>query len=574
MGTQDKKKSFMANVAMVMFSQIAVKLLGMVYRVVITNINGFGDLGNGYLNAGFQVYTLLLAISSIGIPNAIAKMTAERNAVGDYRGAHRIFKSAMILFGIVGFVAAALLYFGADAIAKHIIGIDGTQYVLKCLAPSVLFVCVSSVVRGYFSGMENMKATSNSQIFEQFFKCFLTVVIVYALASVPVLMSIAIDFSDINRDAEAVILASGAEVATTLSTVFSFIYLMMFYTKRRKAVLEKINSSDAPTIIKPLGQMFKSILMISIPISLGAIISAVNRIVDTATIARGISVAFADCIPAYGNVPAIMNPTNIQLQDEAARLSGQLGKSDTLINLPLSINIAFSTVLVPVIAGALKIGDKKTASSKVSYSLLISMLIALPCAVGYIALAKPIYGLLYPNAQLGYDLMQISAIAMIFTALNQTLSGSLQGVGKIYTPAKGLLIGCIVKFILNVILIRRPEINIYGAPISSIVCQVISFTYSFSVLKKVITLKMNPVKYIFKPVLSAVIMGISAVLIYKVSMMIFSSNVISLALSIGIAAIVYFLFIFILKTLSEDEVKELPSGVRILSILKKLGFYK
>ena len=238
MSTQDKKKSFMANVALVMFSQIAVKLLGMVYRVVITNISGFGDLGNGYLNAGFQIYTLLLAISSVGIPNAIAKMTAERNAVGDYRGAHRIFKSAMLLFGIVGFVASALLYFGSDAITKYIIGIDGTQYVLKCLAPSVLFVCLSSVVRGYFSGMENMKATSNSQVFEQFFKCFLTVVIVYALATLPALMAFSVNLCDISNDAEAVILASGAEVATTLSTVFSFIYLLIFYSRRRKDILQ------------------------------------------------------------------------------------------------------------------------------------------------------------------------------------------------------------------------------------------------------------------------------------------------------------------------------------------------
>lgn len=574
MSTQDKKKSFMANVALVMFSQIAVKLLGMVYRVVITNISGFGDLGNGYLNAGFQIYTLLLAISSVGIPNAIAKMTAERNAVGDYRGAHRIFKSAMLLFGIVGFVASALLYFGSDAITKYIIGIDGTQYVLKCLAPSVLFVCLSSVVRGYFSGMENMKATSNSQVFEQFFKCFLTVVIVYALATLPALMAFSVNLCDISNDAEAVILASGAEVATTLSTVFSFIYLLIFYSRRRKAVLEKINSSEAPTIIKPIGQMFKSILMISIPISLGAIISAVNRIVDTATIARGISVAFADFIPAYGNMPAIANPTGLQLQAEAARLSGQLGKSDTLINLPLSINIAFSTVLVPVIAGALKKGDKKTACGKVSYSMLISMLIALPCAIGYIALAKPIYGLLYPNAQLGYDLMQISAVAMIFTALNQTLSGSLQGVGKIFTPAKGLLIGCIVKFILNILLIRRPEINIYGAPISSIVCQVISFIYSFSVLKKVIDLKLNPKKFILKPVLSALAMGISAFVIYNLLLMLTHSNLISIVASIGISAIIYFVLIFAMKTLSEDEVKELPSGVKILAILKKAGFYK
>ena len=419
-----------------------------------------------------------------------------------------------------------------------------------------------------------MKATSNSQVFEQFFKCFLTVVIVYALASLPALMSVAIDFSDINRDAEAVILASGAEVATTLSTVFSFIYLLLFYSRRRKAVLEKIKSSEAPTIIKPIGQMFKSILMISIPISLGAIISAVNRIVDTATIARGISAAFSDMIPAYGNVPAILNPTKDQLQQEAARLSGQLGKSDTLINLPLSINIAFSTVLVPVIAGALKRGDKKTASAKVTYSMLISMLIALPCAIGYIALAKPIYGLLYPNAQLGYDLMQISAVAMVFTALNQTLSGSLQGVGKIFTPAKGLLIGCIAKFILNIILIRQTEINIYGAPISSIVCQVISFSYSFCVLKKVINLEMNPVKFIFKPLISAAVMGLSAYFGHSLLFTLTGSRIISVGVAISVSAIIYFVLIFAQKTLSEDEVRELPKGVTILTILKKVGFYK
>lgn len=574
MGTQDKKKSFMTNVALVMFAQIAVKLLGMVYRVVITNINGFGDLGNGYLNSGYQIYTLLLAISSIGIPNAISKMTSERNAIGDYRGAYRIFKSAMILFGIVGAAASAVLYFGADFIAMSLIRLPGTQYVLKCLAPSILFVCLSSVVRGYFTGMENMKATNNSQVLEQFFKCFFTVVIVYTMASVPFILDAILNVPKEDADLRAAYMAAGAQIATTISTILSFLYLVLFYSRRRKILLEKISSSKAATEIKPLGQMFKSILMISIPISLGSIISAVNRIIDTATITRGIEVAFASLIPAYGNMPAIANPTLEQIQAEAARLSGQLGKSDTLINLPLSINIAFSTVLVPVISGALKRGDKKTASEKISYSLLISMLIALPCAIGYIALAKPIYGLLYPNAQLGYDLMQISSIAMIFTALNQTLSGSLQGVGKIFTPAKGLLLGCIAKFILNVILIRQPEINIYGAPISSIVCQVISFTYSFSVLQKVIVLKINPVKYVIKPIIAGGAMGVTAFLVHRLFMLLTHSNLVSIIPAICIAAIVYFVLIFATKTLSEAEVKELPSGARILTVLKKLGFYK
>lgn len=572
--SKEIKKSFMANVAIVMFSQVAVKLLGMVYRVVITNIKGFGDLGNGYLNSGFQVYTLLLAISSIGIPNAIAKMTSERNAVGDFKGAHKIFKSAFLLFAIIGFIASALLYFGADFIAYSVIRMPGTEYVLKCLAPSILFVCLSSVIRGYFTGMENMKATSTSQVLEQFFKCFLTVVIVYSLAAFPIILEGFLNVAENDVDKRAAFMASGAQVATTLSTIFSFLYLAIFYQKRRKQLLEKINSSDAPTIIKPLGEMFKSILLISIPISLGSVISAMNRIIDTATITRGIEIAFRDLIPAYGNTAAIISPTLEQLSNEAARLSGQLGKSDTLINLPLSINIAFSTVLVPVIAGALKKGDKKTASDKVTYSMLISILIALPCAIGYIALAKPIYGLLYPNAQLGYDLMQISAVAMVFTALNQTMSGSLQGVGKIFAPATGLLLGCIVKFILNIILIRQPQINIYGAPISSIVCQVISFMYSFSVLKKQISLKINPMKYVIKPLISVILMGVVAYFVHFAAITFIGSKLISMVLAIAVAAFSYLASIFLLKVLSEDEVLQLPMGVKILKLLKKAGFYK
>lgn len=570
----EKKKSFMINVAIVMFSQIAVKLLGMVYRVVITNIRGFGDLGNGYLNAGFQIYTLLLAISSIGIPNAISKMTSERNAVGDYRGAHKIFKSAFLLFAIVGLAASAFLYFGSGFIAERIIHIPGTKYVLMCLAPSILFVCLSSVIRGYFVGMENMNATSTSQVLEQFFKCTLTVIIVYLLAVFPAILERMLGVMEDDADRRAMFMASGAQIATTLSTVISFGYLFIFYKRRKKIIFEKIASSDAPTITRSLIQMFKSILLISIPISLGSVISAVNRIIDTATITRGIEIAFREMIPAFGKNAAILNPTLKQLNQEATRLSGLLGKSDTLINLPLSINIAFSTVLVPVISGALAKGDKKTASDKITYSMLISILIALPCAVGYIALAKPIYGLLYPNAQLGYDLLQISAVAMIFTALNQTLSGSLQGVGKVFAPAKGLLLGCIVKFILNNILITQPSINIYGAPISSIVCQVISFTYSFSVLRKQVTLRLNPVKYIVKPLASALIMGISAACVYRIFAIFIGSNIICTLIAIAAAVVVYFAALFILGAMTKEEIILLPAGSSILKLLNKLGLYK
>ena len=125
----NKKHSFMMNVMIILFSQVAVKILGLVYRMVITNINGFGDQGNGYYNAGFQVYTLLLAISSVGIPNAISKMTSERYALGDYKGAYKIFRSALTLFGIIGIVCSVLLFASSGFIATYIIKMARAKYV-------------------------------------------------------------------------------------------------------------------------------------------------------------------------------------------------------------------------------------------------------------------------------------------------------------------------------------------------------------------------------------------------------------------------------------------------------------
>lgn len=570
MQNTNKKQAFMVNVSIILFAQIAVKILGMAYRMVITNIGGFGDAGNGYYNSGFQVYTLLLAISSVGIPNAISKMTSERNAVGDYKGAHKIFKSALMLFSVVGIVGSCLLFFGADFIANVILGLDKPKYVLMALSPSILFVCISSVIRGYFVGMNDMKATSNSQILEQFFKCLLTILIVYVMAGMTIFPN--------DPDSKAAAMATGANFATSLATVFSCLYLLAFYQHRKKGIWAKVRSSYGPTLDKPVSQMWKSILLISIPISLGAIISAVNRIVDTATITRGIETAFSAMIPSFGNTPAVINPTVDQLKEEAVRLAGLLSKSDTLINLPIAMNIAFATVLVPAISGALAKGDKKEAAGKVSYSLLISILLILPCAVGYIVLAEPIYRILYPNARLGFDLLQISSVALIFIALNQTISGSLQGLGKIYAPATGLLMGCIAKFILNVILIRQPAINIYGAPISSVVCQVISFSYGFTVLSRQISVEITLKKYVIKPLLASAAMGAAAFGVYKLLMMVlpngFLGNTLATAAAIILAAILYFVIIFASRLLNREEIEMLPAGHKILWLLQKFNLYK
>ncbi len=578
----EKTHSFMGNVAIILFAQIMVKVLGLVYRMVITNIDGFGNTGNGFYNAGFQVYTVLLAISSVGIPNAIAKMVSERAALNDYRGAHRVFTSALKLFAVIGIVCSVILFVGSDFIAVHIMNMDGAQYVMRALAPSLFFVCLASVIRGYFQGLSDMRATSLSQMLEQIFKCSLTIIFVILTVGVmpkamQFLTRITLLYSP-NGTTPPEIMAAWANFASSAATVISFAYLLIFYLRRRATINERIKNSTGETETASTKKLMKMILMLSVPISLASIITAVNRVVDLATITRGIEIAFANGIPQIADAQAIANPTASQLNTAAVTLSGMLSKSDTLFNMPLAVNIAFATVLVPSISGAIAKGETKEASEKTSYSVLISILIILPCAIGYMVLAQPIYNIIYPATPDGADLLSLMSVALVFSAQTQTITGALQGIGKVYVPAVSILVGCVFKVVLNIALIRIPSINIYGAAISSIVCQIVAFLINFFVLIRYIPIKLSLGKYILKPLVSGIVMGGAAFGVFTLLSAFmgagYTSNLIATVVSIAVAAVVYFGFVFALHIMSKDDILLLPAGTRIYRLLAKFKIYR
>ncbi|MGM9552005.1 MAG: polysaccharide biosynthesis C-terminal domain-containing protein [Clostridia bacterium] len=533
---KNKTQSFMRMVVTVMCSQVLIKILGFLYRIVITNVDGFGDVGNGYYNYGYQIYTLLLAISSVGIPNAIAKLVSEKCATDDFKAAYRIFRCALVLFACIGAVLSVGLYVFAPFIANVVCAMPGVVYTLRALSPAIFFVSVSSVVRGFFQGMKNMKATSTSQVLEQLIKCVSTIVIVMSISgSAPEFM------------------AAGATIATTLSTFLSLLYLAGFYKANKADIRERLKDSK-PLIRQSFGKIAKGILYVSIPISLGSIVSSLNRVVDLITVVRGLKTAFSGVIQ------------NAELLNaEAMRLSGMLSKGDVIINLPLALNIAFSTVLVPTVAGALAVGDKKTAVNKVSFSLLVSIIIALPATVGCIVLSDEIFMMLYPNAPEGGILFAISAITIFFSAITQTNSGSLQGMGKVFVPATALLVGGVLKLIINLVLIPIPQINIYGAPIGSVVCQAAGCIITYTVVRKNLDVKLDKVKYFVKPFVSAAVMGVT---VWAVSL---SASVIgntpATMLSIVSGVLVYFIMVFVvMKVFSDEDLKQLPMGNKIIKL--------
>ena len=133
----NKKQSFMQGIITLMLSQVLIKALGLFYKLYLTNKEGFGDAGNAIYNSGFQIYALLLTISSIGVPNAVAKLISEKLSVGDSLGARRIFKVAFAFFSIVGFCGSVFLFFGSKVIADKWLQIPEARLSLMILAPSI-----------------------------------------------------------------------------------------------------------------------------------------------------------------------------------------------------------------------------------------------------------------------------------------------------------------------------------------------------------------------------------------------------------------------------------------------------
>ena len=331
----------MDSVVSLMFSQGIIKIFGLLYSMYLINKSGFGDRGNAIYMGGYQIYLLLLTISSIGVPNAVAKLVAEKFAVKDYKGANKIFKVAFIIFGIIGFIGTLILFFKAKYISNNFLLIPECEYSLIALSPSIFFVSISSVIRGYFNGINKISQTAKSQSIEQILKSILTIIFVEIICIY-------------NKD--VIFMASIANFASTCSIFISFIYICFCYFNLRKIQrLQEIkyslkNDEDFISILK-------KIFSVSIPITLSAVLSSLNKNIDSFTVVRILT-------PILGEILAKLKYGILS------------SKIDMLTIMPLSFNIAFSTALVPNISSAMARGDMNSVNKKISFSLLITSLIA------------------------------------------------------------------------------------------------------------------------------------------------------------------------------------------------------
>ena len=538
-----KKTSFLKNIAILLMAHVFMKIFGVINKIYLTNREGFGDEGNAIYSSAFQIYTLFLTISSIGIPNAVSKLVSERLAIGDSKGAHKIFKIAIISFGFVGFVSSIFVFTFAHTIACNWIQIPEAELSLLALSPSIFFVSITSVIKGYFNGRENLNIGANSQTIEQIFRTVITISLIEFIAQTTGL--------------DTKVMAAGAAIASTISEIICFTYLFRYYTSVKKEIANEIKRS-VNYKYKGIRKTLKEILFVSIPMSIAPIIGGVNKNIDSMTIVRGLK--------------NFMSETDAKLQ--YGILSG---KVDTLVSFPLSFNSAFTSTLIPVVSSAKASGNYENAIRKVDFSMLIALLIGLPSSIGMIILANPILELLFPNQSSGAFLLQISAISITFIMLNQNISAVLHGLGKTIIPAVSLVISSIIKLILNTVLVKiNPETFVLGgtagAAFATVMSHIISFFISLYILRKSIKINFG-IKSIIKPMVATIMMTICMIFTYNNLLRIVSEKM-CIILTIFSAIIIYIVLILILRVFSDKEIKMLPFGEKLYGILQVLKIYK
>ena len=546
--SKSNKQSFVQGAFILVIASLIVKVVGAFFKIPLTHL--IDDEGMGIFNSAYSIYTVMFIIATAGFPTAISKMVAESLALNRKREADRIFRIAVTILAVIGVTGSLVLFYGADFLAGMIKSESATQ-AIQAISPAVICVAFMAVFRGYFQGRQNMYPTAISEVVEALGK----LVFGYLFA-----------WLFISHSVEKA--AAGAVFGVTMGTVLSFfslLILFLLYRKNKEKYLPGEVTGSYRSITKKL-------IRIAVPITIGASVSSLTNLADMFTVMRrlqDIVQVTPEFLTKYQSIIAkVSDFDGVAISgDLATSLYGlYTGKAITLFNFPLTMVVALGMSVVPVIAGALAKGDKIASQRAVNTVLKLTMLFAIPCAIGMYVLAAPILQVVFGDS-LATTMLQKLAISIIFVSMLQITTSILQAYGRTVVPVVNMFVGGVIKVIVNYNLVAVPSINIDGAPIGTMVCYFTVMMLNIFWILKETKCKFSIVEYIVKPLFAGGVMGVVTYLLYNG--LLAYSTIGALGGSILAAVFVYFAMLVVVRAFKEEDILMLPKGDKILKLFNK-----
>lgn len=539
MSLEKKSDGFIMQAGILAMAGIICRIIGILYRSPLAAI--IGDEGNGYYGSAYNIYTIILLISSYSIPAAISKVIAGKLALKEYKNAQRIFYCAFIYVIVVGGCASLFAFFGAGFLVEQ-----NAVMVLRVFSPTIFVSGLLGVLRGYFQAHKTMVQTSVSQILEQILNAIISIMAAYLLKQLVI---------DRDPSTQAVYGAMGSALGTGAGVLIALAFMTFMYGMHKKEIKERIQKDEHKEVLQ-YSEIFKIIFSLVTPFILSTFIYNFSTSLDE-TIYRKILKLMKD----------------VDVSQIAIWYGVYSGKAVVISNIPIAIASAMSAAMIPSVSGKYATGDVKGTRSKVHTAILTTMLIAIPSMVGIFVLAEPVVSFLFPgqsNIPLAGALLRALSVTVVFYSLSTLTNAVLQGIGKVTAPVYHAAIALVVQTLVLIPCLIFTELNLYCIAIATIVYSFLMCVLNQRAVRKYLDYKQDMKKIFILPFLASVIMGIVAYFVYKLLFAVLKSNAVSLLISVAIAAFVYGVLILKLRVLNKDDILAMPKGKKLAGILAKL----
>ncbi len=544
----EKKQNFLHGAILLTIAAAVVKLIGAFYKLPLQA--AIGTVGYSYFTTAYDIYSVLLMVSTAGLPVAMSRMISQASSLGHYNQVRRIYSVSKAIFLGIGIVSTLLMMVGCHVLADALNQPDAWAAIL-CLGPCALLMGYISTYRGFFQGQGNMRPTSNSQMIE---------------AVTKLLVGLTAAFVIMRLTDNVALAAGGAILGVTASCLVSAIYL------RAKLGPDYRTLPQTGDEMRSFGATAKSLLAIAIPITIGSAGLQLLNVVEVSLYMDRLVYLIGS--NQYMN-QLVADGTSAQLAADS--LKGIYDTARTVFNMPCAFIIPITISVIPAITSNLTLGKDKEVRETEESAARITGLLSLPCAVGLLILAAPVMSLLFGyggyERELAGQLMAVLGVNVFFYAVIQYTNALLQSHGYAHVPVINTLISGVLKVIAVYILSGNPYIGILGAPIGAVACYVCISVLNLICVAKLIPQKPRLVRNLLRPGLSAAIMGVTVYLTHWGLSQLISADggrgaqLVLCGGSIGVGVVVYFVCVVALKAIKKEDCMLLPKGEKLAKIL-------
>ena len=544
--TGKKRADFLKQGGILAIASLLVRIIGMVYRIPMSNI--LGEEGNGIYAVAFEIYDVMLIISSYSLPLALSKIISAQQARKQHKNTGKVFKVALKFAIISGGGFAILLFAGAGLIEKYIYPeYSGVQIPLRVLAPTIFIVALLGVFRGFFQGKKTMVPTAFSQIVEQI---------------VNAVVSVAASYLFMKWNIESVQQAAWGAAGGTLGTCLgaaSALLIVLFVYWLYKPVQEKLERRDPSTRTYSEKYLFKLLLITIIPIVLSQTVYNISGLID---------------YKIFGSVSGNLGMDAVTIKSFIGVYSS---KYRLLCSVPIAISTALASSLIPSAVEAYAREDANQWIYNISAGIKFNMIIAIPCAVAFVFLGGPIVKMLFhsSNYVLGGHMLTAGSLAIVFYALSNITGGALQSIDKMRYPEIHSAISLVIHIVIVYVLLRTTSMGVYALIVGNVTFPIVVFALNLRKIKECVpSYRLEITKTFLTPLAASLWMAVSLVIVYGGMGLVIASNTVRTLAAILVGACVYFAAFLQLQGLSKDELFDFPMGRTLYTIARKMHVMK